>query len=78
MEMVILKVVQGGIMCANKKEDNMTRQPYQKPQLEEVKLVAEEAVLTNCKSRDAGIVARGHYNRCSNPGGHQVCYTLGS
>ena len=26
------------------------RKPYQKPQIKEVKLIPEEAVLTNCKS----------------------------
>jgi len=37
-------------MTKKEKETNNTRQPYRKPQLEEVKLVAEEAVLTACKN----------------------------
>ena len=35
-------------------ETKTTRQPYRKPQLEQVQLVAEEAVLTNCKTAAAG------------------------
>ena len=31
-----------------------TRRPYRKPQLEEVQLVAEEAVLAGCKTRATG------------------------
>lgn len=31
------------------KETKMTRRPYNKPQLEAVRLVAEEAVLQGCK-----------------------------
>jgi len=33
-----------------KTEVKTTRRPYRKPQVEEVRLVAEEAVLTGCKS----------------------------
>lgn len=33
-----------------KTETKTTRRPYCKPQLEQVHLVAEEAVLTNCKA----------------------------
>lgn len=29
------------------------KKPYQKPQLQEVKLIPEEAVLTNCKTTTA-------------------------
>ena len=31
-------------------EKKTTRQPYRKPQLEQVQLIAEEAVLSNCKT----------------------------
>ena len=31
-----------------------TRKTYQKPQLEHVQLVSEEAVLLHCKTRDGG------------------------
>ena len=40
------------------KEKTINRQPYHKPQLEQVQLVAEEAVLTACK----------HPNRTCAPG----------
>ena len=30
------------------------RRPYQPPQLEQVQLIAEEAVLVGCKTRSAG------------------------
>jgi hypothetical protein len=33
----------------DRKHETRTRRPYQKPRLEKVKLVTEEAVLTTCK-----------------------------
>jgi hypothetical protein len=65
-------------MMDNKKEQNVsTRRPYHKPQLEEVRLVAEEAVLQNCKA----IGVFGPYGvgvgSCQNPGGN-ICVNLGS
>ncbi len=36
-------------MDSKDKETKRTRRPYRKPQLEAVRLVAEEAVLTSCK-----------------------------
>ena len=35
-------------------ETEATRRPYHKPQLEQVQLVAEEAVLLGCKTRSSG------------------------
>jgi hypothetical protein len=35
------------------KETKETRRPYHKPQLEQVQLVAEEAVLVGCKTKKA-------------------------
>lgn len=57
--------------------EKKTRRPYQKPRLEQVELIAEEATLTNCKFHGA------------NPGGHapamncltgvgESCVTFGS
>jgi hypothetical protein len=40
------------------KEIKTNKRPYQKPQLEQVRLVAEEAVLTGCKF--PGAVPGGH------------------
>lgn len=37
-----------------KKEKNATRRPYRKPQIEEVRLAPEEAVLVACKALGVG------------------------
>lgn len=37
-----------------KTETKRARRSYRKPQLEQVRLVAEEAVLTNCKAVSGG------------------------
>jgi hypothetical protein len=37
-----------------KRETTTNRRPYRKPQLEQVQLVAEEAVLAGCKTRATG------------------------
>ena len=42
----------------HKQIDTKMRRPYQKPQIEQVELIAEEATLTACKIHGA------------NPGGH--------
>jgi hypothetical protein len=46
-------------------EGQAARRPYHKPQLEEVQLVAEEAILKNCKN-------------AANPAGKKGACTLGS
>ena len=43
-------------------ETEATRRPYHKPQLEQVQLVAEEAVLTGCKSASSGPHKQQHCN----------------
>lgn len=58
------------------KETKMTRRPYNKPKLEAVRLVAEEAVLQYCKT--SGFAGPyGGPNKCQNPAGH-TCWILGS
>lgn len=56
-------------------KDNKTkRKIYKKPQLEQVKLAAEEAVLTACKSMP-GLTPSKSNGKCV---GHFLCYTSGS
>jgi acetoin utilization deacetylase AcuC-like enzyme len=53
-----------------KNETDATKSVYSKPRLEEIKLVAEEALLTACKTAASGP------NRpiiCSAPPGHDKC-----
>ena len=65
-------------MNSKVKETKMTRRPYRKPQFEKVRLVPEEAVLTNCKT-NATTVGPGSFQiYCSNPGGQNRCSVLGS
>ena len=48
----------------NQTKDNKTRKPYRKPKVEQVRLIAEEAVLGACRdvgSGDAGDIS------CNNP-----------
>lgn len=54
------------------------RRPYSKPRLEQVLLVAEEAVLLNCKlAQGAGaVVPDNPPGRCNKPG--PGCFTAGS
>ena len=54
------------------------RRVYNKPQLERVHLIAEEAVLTVCKtSTGGGPYGQGQAPFCKNPGG-QNCFEDGS
>jgi|GEM_PF-1869998 len=54
-----------------------TRRPYSKPQLEQVRLVAEEAVLLNCKlAQGPGPFDPGPNGRCNKP--KPGCFTTGS
>ena len=39
---------------SERNEGTRARRPYRKPQLEQVQLVAEEAVLAGCKTRTSG------------------------
>jgi hypothetical protein len=58
------------------KQNKTTRRRYQKPKLESVRLVTEEAVLTFCKTAgSAG--SYGGPNLCQNPSGN-TCSALGS
>lgn len=45
-----------------KTEVKKTRQPYHKPQLEQVELVAEEAVLTACKIQGGTVYSQQNTN----------------
>jgi hypothetical protein len=58
-------------------EAKTTRRPYSKPQLEQVRLVAEEAVLLNCKSsQGSGPAGSPPIGRCNKP--EPGCFTAGS
>ena len=65
-------------MNSKVKETKTTRRPYRKPQLEKVRLVAEEAVLTNCKTNSTTVGPGSWQVYCANPGGHNICSILGS
>ena len=65
-------------MTKKEHEINNIRQPYRKPQIEEVKMIAEEAVLVNCKVGSTTSGPGGWKGMCSNPGGGQACNILGS
>ena len=41
-------------MTKNPETKKTMRKPYNKPRLEQVKLIAEEAVLVNCKTHPGG------------------------
>ena len=41
-------------MVENPEGKKIDRKPYRKPRLEQVKLIAEEAVLDNCKTAPGG------------------------
>ena len=58
------------------KQPTETRRPYSKPQLEQVQLVVEEAVLQGCKT-SASLGPHGHGTYCQNHGG-QWCHEAGS
>lgn len=49
------------------------KKTYRKPQIKQVKLVPEEAVLTNCKTTGTG---QNRNNDCSNPS--QSCMDIGT
>jgi len=51
------------------------RKPYQKPEIKQVDLVPEEAVLTGCKTQ-TGINTGPSINCAKNPG--QYCSAIGS
>ena len=51
------------------------RKPYHKPQLEQIKLVAEEAVLSGCKDPGGHGPGGGSCNLTGGPGN---CSTIGS
>ena len=51
-----------------KKEQEAPRRPYRKPQLEQVQLVAEEAVLVGCKTKRATGPDAGPCNASGGPG----------
>lgn len=57
-----------------KTETKPARRSYRKPQLEQVQLVAEEAVLTNCKAVQTGAPGKSN-GKCV---GGVLCQTLGS
>jgi hypothetical protein len=52
-----------------KTETKAFKRPYRKPRLEQVRLVAEEAVLMSCKSTTS-TGPHGFGTFCRNPGGH--------
>jgi hypothetical protein len=59
------------------KEKEITkRRPYVKPKLEEVKLVADEAVLASCKSQNVSGPGEPSQGACGPPWGH--CKSSGS
>ena len=58
---------------SEKKETTRNRRAYCKPQLEQVRLIADEAVLTTCKSGSIG--GPGNANNCRKGGG---CSVFGS
>jgi hypothetical protein len=51
-----------------KSEGTRPRRPYRKPQLEQVQLVAEEAVLVGCKTKRATGPDAGPCNATGGPG----------
>lgn len=57
-------------------ERSKRRKPYQKPQLSQVELVAEEAVLAGCKTLDGNVGVTNGVN-CDLGGGNQ-CFDPGS
>ena len=63
-------------MSTEEEKIQTARQPYHKPQLEEVKLIAEEAVLGNCKT--TGTAGPTWAGNCHNPAGHNPCSSQGS
>jgi hypothetical protein len=60
----------------SKNKKNLIKSVYSKPRLEEIKLVAEETVLTACKTSASG---PGRPISCSAPPGNTKCRnTVGS
>lgn len=60
-----------------KHTDTKTRRPYNKPQIEQVELKAEEATLTACKFRIALPGGHAPAAGCTNPAGIE-CVDIGS
>jgi hypothetical protein len=62
---------------SERSEKSKRRKPYQKPQLSQVELLAEEAVLAGCKTVNQNVGMTDGLGNCDLAGGNQ-CHAQGS